>query len=145
MDNTISDVLNRNLFLVKEHVGFLKAANNYDIYDPATGEIILECREPNLGFFTKMFRFSEYKRMTPFDIQINLPGGKTLLQIQRGVSIFLSKVVVKDETDRMIGGFNQKFFSIGGAFEVLGKNSEPLCKLEGKWTGWEFYFKKDGE
>ena len=45
-------VLNRNLFLVKEHVGFLKAANNFDIYDPQTNQQILHCREPRLGFFT---------------------------------------------------------------------------------------------
>ena len=42
-------LLNKNLFLVKEHVGFFKAANNYDIYDPETGELIIECREPSLG------------------------------------------------------------------------------------------------
>ena len=29
-----TDVLNRNLFLVKEHTGLFKAANNYDVYDP---------------------------------------------------------------------------------------------------------------
>ncbi|MDC7219148.1 MAG: phospholipid scramblase-related protein [Spirochaetales bacterium] len=138
-------VLNKNLFLVKEHVGLFKAANNYDIYDPSTGEIILECREPNLGFFTKMFRFSDYKRMTPFDIQISTPEGQTLIKIQRGVSLFLSKVVVKDEADKLIGSFEQKLFSIGGAFEVLGSRHESLCKLEGKWTGWEFYFKNDGK
>ena len=32
-------------FLVKEHIGMFKAANNYDIYDPQTGQIIMECRE----------------------------------------------------------------------------------------------------
>ena len=32
--------LNRNLFFVKEHVGLLKAANNYDILDPESGAVI---------------------------------------------------------------------------------------------------------
>ena len=36
----MSHPLNRNLLLVKEHVGMFKAANNYDIHDPDTGEII---------------------------------------------------------------------------------------------------------
>src|SRR5256885_961418 len=53
-------VLNRNLFFVKEHLGIFKAANNYDIYDPQTNEQILHCREDNLGFFTKMLRFTNY-------------------------------------------------------------------------------------
>ena len=28
------EILNKNLFFVKEHVGFFKAANNFDIMDP---------------------------------------------------------------------------------------------------------------
>ena len=56
------DVLNRNIFFIKEHVGIFKAANNYDILDPESGEIIMECREERLGFFTKMLRFTDYKR-----------------------------------------------------------------------------------
>ena len=50
------EVLNRNLYFVKEHIGLFKAANNYDILDPTTGQVILECREPKLGPFTKLFR-----------------------------------------------------------------------------------------
>ncbi len=42
-------VLNRNLFLVKEHVGMFKAANNFDIFDPETGELIMNCREESWG------------------------------------------------------------------------------------------------
>ena len=37
--------LQRNAFFVKEHVGLFKAANNYDILDPQTGRVVLECRE----------------------------------------------------------------------------------------------------
>ncbi len=35
------ELLNRNVFLVKEHVGAFKAANNFDIHDTASGEIIM--------------------------------------------------------------------------------------------------------
>ncbi|MBN68449.1 MAG: RNAase [Gimesia sp.] len=138
------DVLNRNLYLVKEHVGMFKAANNFDIYDPETGEMILECREDNLGTFTKMLRFTDYKRMTPFDIQIRTPSGEQVIRISRGVSLFLSTVAVFDKNDTYIGGFKEKFFSIGGAFHVLGPDDSPLCELKGKWTGWNFHFMKDG-
>ena len=47
-------VLNRNLYLVKEKVGMFKAANNYDIFDPETGEEIIHCREENIGMLTKI-------------------------------------------------------------------------------------------
>ncbi len=143
MEN-MGNVINNNLFLVKEHVGLFKAANNFDIYDPSTGDIIMECREPSLGFFTKLLRFSDYKRMTPFDIQITTPDGQRIVRIQRGISIFLSKVIVSDQDNNVIGGFIQKLFSIGGKFDVVNRNDQVICKLEGKWTGWNFSF-TDGE
>lgn len=133
-------VLNQNLFLVKEHVGMFKAASNYDVHDPSTGEVIMTCRENRLGPLTKMLRFTDYKRMTPFLLDIDAADGTQLLTVQRGVSIFLSKVDVLDENEDRIGGFKQKMFSIGGAFDVLGESDELLCSLKGKWTSWEFRF-----
>lgn len=136
-------VLNKNLFLVKEHVGMFKASNNFDIFDPETNEKILLCREENLGFFTKIFRFTKYKKATPFHIVVKTPDGKTLLTVRKGFTWFLSKVQVLDENQVGIGGFKQKFFSIGGKFDVLDANGNSLCTLKGKWTSWEFSFVKD--
>jgi uncharacterized protein YxjI len=136
----MNDALNRNLFLVKEHVGLFKAANNYDIYDPETGQIIMECREEKLGIFTKILRFTDFKTMTPFNIQVRTPDGQQVVQVTRGVSFFLSKVQVLDENSQVIGGFKQKLFSIGGAFRVLDASDQPMCELKGKWTGWDFRF-----
>lgn len=133
-------VLNKNLFLVKEHIGLFKAANHFDIFDPETKEIIINCREENLGFFTKMLRFTDYKRMTPFNIDIRTKAGDKLLSVKRGVSFFLSNVEVHDEQGMVIGKFKQKFFSIGGKFEVLDASDRPLCMLKGKWTSWDFRF-----
>lgn len=135
-------VLNKNLFFIKEHRGIFRASNNYDVMDPESGQIIMECREPNLGVFTKLFRFTDYKRMTPFEVVVT-SNGQTVLSVKRGISIFLSTVKVYDENGQMIGMFKQKFFSIGGKFDVLGANEEVLCSLKGKWTGWEFSFAKD--
>ncbi len=137
------EVLRRNVYLVKEHVGMFKAANNYDIHDPETGSIIMECREEGLGILTRLLRFTDYKRMTPFDIQIRTPDGHQIVRVTRGISVFLSKVQVRDESDRVIGGFKQRFFSIGGAFTVLDANETPVCELKGKWTGWDFRFETD--
>jgi uncharacterized protein YxjI len=135
-------VLNRNLYLVKEHVGLFKAANNFDIYDPQTKEQILHCREDRLGVFTKLLRFTDYKRHTPFDIEVRTPGGQPILHVRRGISILLSKVVVHDgdANGTVIGSFKQKFFAIGGGFTVLNAQDEPICHLKGKWTGWDFRF-----
>lgn len=134
------DYLNKNVFLVKEHVGMFKAANNYDIFDPESGQEILHCREDNLGFFTKLLRFTDYKSLTPFNVEIRTPDGQQVVRISRGVSLFLSKVSVFDENDTYLGGFKQKLFSIGGKFDVLDANDQVLCSLKGKWTGWDFRF-----
>jgi len=139
----MNSVLNRNLFFVKEHVGIFKAANNYDILDPETQEIIMLCREENLGFFTKMFRFSDYKRMTPFDIEISTPNGEKLLTVKRGVSFFRSLVEVYDSNGINIGTFRQRMLSLGGKFDLLDINGNVMCTLRGDWKGWEFTFVKD--
>ncbi|MDP7398197.1 MAG: phospholipid scramblase-related protein [Lentisphaeria bacterium] len=136
----MNDALGKNLYLVKEHVGMFKAANNYDIHDPDTGAVIMECREERLGTLTKILRFTKYKRMTPFDIQVRTPEGGQIVRVTRGISLFLSKVQVLDESDRVIGMFKQRFFSIGGAFTVLDASETPVCQLKGKWTGWDFKF-----
>jgi len=136
-------ILNQNLFFVKEHVGMFKASNNYDIYNPENQDMIMTCREEKLGFFTKMLRFTDYKRMTPFNIEIKTTSGEKVLTVKRGVSLFLSKVEVLDENDVLIGKFKQKFFSFGGKFDVLDADENILCALKGKWTSWDFKFIKD--
>ncbi|MBF0431088.1 MAG: RNAase [Fibrobacteria bacterium] len=133
--------LSKNTFLVKEHIGMFKAANNFDIYDPETGTIVAQCREPKLGFFTRMLRFDKtYKKMTPFNIEVRTPGGELYIRVQRGVSFFRSQVKVYDGEEREIGGFRQKLFTIGGSFDVLNKEGRAVCTLKGKWTGWDFRF-----
>lgn len=122
-----------------------KAANNYDIYHPETNQIIMNCRENNLGFFTKVFRFTDYKRATPFNVEITTASGEKLITVRRGVAIFRSTVEVLDEKDRLVGTFKQKFFSIGGRFEILDKNEKPVATLQGKWTGWDFKFSHENK
>ncbi|MCW3789181.1 phospholipid scramblase-related protein [Plebeiibacterium sediminum] len=139
----MNSILNKNLFFVKEHVGMFKAANNYDIYDPNSQEMMMTCREENLGFFTKMLRFTDYKRMTPFNIEIKTATGEKVLTVKRGVAFFVSKVEVFDENDQLVGTFKQKFFSIGGKFNLFDANDNMLCMLKGKWTSWDFRFIKD--
>jgi len=133
-------LLKQNLFFIKEHVGMFKAANNFDIYNPDKNELVMHCREDNLGTFTKLLRFTDYKRMTPFEVEIKSAAGEKILTVKRGVSIFLSTVEVLDENNKLVGKFKQKFFSIGGKFDVLGPNDNVLCTLQGKWTSWNFKF-----
>ncbi|MEW5852778.1 MAG: phospholipid scramblase-related protein [Myxococcota bacterium] len=133
-------LLRKNVFVVKEHVGLLKAANNFDVLDPETGAVVLECREENLGPITKLLRFTDYKRMTPFELIIRPPGGAPMLVVRRGISLFLSNVAVTDGGGTSLGSFQQRLFSIGGAFQVSDAEGRPTCELKGSWTSWEFKF-----
>ncbi|OYT87597.1 MAG: RNAase [Burkholderiales bacterium PBB6] len=133
-------LLQNNQFLVREHVGLFKAASNFDILDPRTGATVLHCREPELGFFTKLLRFTDYKRMTPFDVRLTTPEGQPVLRVKRGVSLLRSTVDVLDERDQVVGHFRQRLLSIGGKFDVISPSGQELCTLQGKWTSWEFRF-----
>ncbi len=138
MANPLPAVLDRDLFLVKEHYGFLKAANNYDVLDPVSGEVLIECREDRLGIFTKIFRFSDYKTMTPFDVALREPGGPLLARVRRGVVLLRSKVRVENGDGALLGTFRQRLFSLGGAFTVLDDENKEVCALKGKWSGFDY-------
>ncbi len=133
-------LLNKNLFLIKEQIGMFKAANNFNIFDAEKNQHILNCREPNLGIFTKIFRFTEYKRLTPFDIQISTTEGKLILSVRRGFTFFRSVVEVFDEKNILLGTFRQRMLSFGGKFEILDVSGNVICTLQGKWTGWDYKF-----
>lgn len=134
------ECLQRNVFLVKEHLGLFKAANNYDIHDPETGAVVMHCREDDLGLLTKILRFTDYKRQTPFDIRVSTPDGRQVVRVTRGVAFIRSHVAVFDEHDQPMGSFKQKVLSIGGAFTIVDTEERELCELTGKWTGWDFSF-----
>lgn len=139
----MNSILNQNIYFVKEQVGYFKFSSNYDIYHPETRAIQMTCREPEIGIFTKIFRFLGYKVMTPFNIVISTPDGTLVARVKRGVSFLRSVVEVFDENENAVGKFRQRLLTIGGKFDVLDTNDQPLCTLQGKWTSWEFSFKKD--
>lgn len=141
----MNEILKKNVFFVKEHVGIFKAANNFDIFDPENETLLMTCREEKLSFLTKVFRFSAYKRMTPFHVDVKDADGNPVLTVKRGFSLILSKVEVFDENGLLVGKFKQKLFSIGGKFDVLNANENMLCTLKGKWSSWDFKFANENK
>lgn len=137
--------LNKNKLFVKEHTGVFKAANSYDIFDLETKEMLMECREPGLGFFTKLFRFTKYKAMTPFDIIISA-NGAPIVNVKRGVTFIRSVVSVFGETGEQVGTLRKIFKLFKPSFEILSITGEKLGVLEGNFVGWDFTIKNnDGE
>lgn len=135
-------VLNTNNYFVKEHTGIFKAANNYDIFNLETNIHIMNCREPNLGFFTKLFRFTEYKKLTPFHIEVTDPStDMTILSIKRGFTIFRSVVSVYDENGNLVGTLRKIFNLLKPSFEILDTENNKIGTLQGNFIGWEFAIK----
>jgi uncharacterized protein YxjI len=137
------DVLGRNVFLVKERVELTKAktSDSFDLLDPETDEVLLECREPFLGPFTRLFRFlAEYASMTPIDVVVSLPnGGPQVVRIKGGVSLVTrSHLNVYDENNAFLGSFHRTFLSLGESFQVLNQQNQVVCELKGKLLNYEF-------
>ena len=141
----MNSLFSRNQFFVKEHVGILKAANSYDVLDLQSQQPLLECREPGLGFFTKLFRFTKYKTQTPFDLEVRDAGQQLVLRLKRGVSVFRSTVQVLDGNDVLLGRFRQRLLSLGGKLDLLDANDQVVCTVQGKLTSFEYKFLRDGQ
>jgi uncharacterized protein YxjI len=138
--------LQKNIFLFKEHLGMFKASNNYDIYDPKTKEIILHCREKNLNPVYKIVRLflTDFKALTPFEIDIRGLDGKRIIKVKKGLSLILSKIEVFDENDKLIGLFKQKLFpNFYPKFEMFDEKENLVSILKGNLIGWNFEFLKD--
>ncbi|OJJ19883.1 hypothetical protein BKI52_15495 [marine bacterium AO1-C] len=139
------EVLNQNLFFVEEHIGLLKAANNYDVYNPRTQEMIIICREENLSLGTKFTRFSFFKNNSGFDIIVRTQDGDKLLRVKRkgGVKSQQIPIEVLDENDQLVGKIQPKT-TPKGDFEVF--DSEGTLQYTLNKTGdTEFTFAKDDQ
>ena len=89
-----------------------KASNNYDIYNPKNQEMVLSCREEKLGFFTKLLRFADLKKMVPFNVVIKTLNGDKVLSVKRGFSFILSTVDVLDENDKLLEDLSKNYFQL---------------------------------
>jgi uncharacterized protein YxjI len=138
--------LTNNLFLIKEHIGLFKAANNFDVFNPETAEHILNCREENLGGFTKFFRFTKYKIMTPINVEIKTVAGEPILSIKRGFSFFGFKPLsVYDQKGELVGTLKRRIRIAGAKIEINDKNSQLLYTLKGNFIGWDFKIYKNDQ
>lgn len=130
-------VLNRNLFFVKNVVKSheAKTSDKFDVLAPPSGDVLLECREPDLGVMTKITRFlgGQYDEMAPFNLIATLPGsGEQVLRIARGSSFVTaggSAIEYSDHNDQMICRMKKPFFSLGRVFRFFRDEKDTLFLL----------------
>lgn len=134
----MNDVLLKNELCVKEQLGLFKAASSYDILDPDTQEVLLECREENLGRWSKIGRFVGWSRVTPFDVVVRTPEGDQILRVKRKTSFGVSHVDMFDEDDERIGGFKYRVYALDATFHVLDAKDREVFRFKGSRSAREF-------
>lgn len=133
-------MLNLNTYLIKEHVGLLKMTDTYDIFNPETNEQVGVAKEEP-GTLTLVLRFLMNKQMLPTTVTIYEHGtNRKLFSIERGFTLFRSRVDVKDASGKVIGYFKQKLLTLGGAFMVFTPDDQQFANVQGDWKGWNFKF-----
>lgn len=137
-------MLDRKMYFVRERVGFLKLADTYDILDPETHAQLGIAKEKP-GWLVHLLRMLVNKQFLPtkvFAYEGTNPDDPTrlLFSIQRGVTFFTSKVNILDHTGHVVGWFQSKAFSLGGAFRVFDAAGNEVALVKGDWKGWNFRF-----
>lgn len=137
-------MLDRQSYFIREHVGFMKLSNTYDILDPESQRQIGIAQE-RPGTLIQVLRFLINKQMLPTKIFIysgdNAENDAALLfSIQRGITLFRSRIDILDRHGRSMGWMKSKAFSLGGAFRVHDASDNEVALVKGDWKGWNFRF-----
>lgn len=137
-EEAVWNILNRNLFFVREAIKAreLKTSDKFDIFDPDSQQIVLECREPEICGLTKIARAfgGRHDVGTPFDLVANLPAkGQQACRIARGSTTFTlgnAPVDVFDHANELIGRMKKRVFSFGLKFGFVGNRQHDSFTLE---------------
>lgn len=142
-------MLNRKSYFIREHVGFLKFADSYDILDPETQEQLGVAKEKP-GALIHLLRLAVNKQMLPTQVFIyegdnHEDASKLVFSIQRGFSLFRARVNICGPDGTVVGWLRSKAFSLGGAFTVFDATDRQVAFVKGDWKGWNFRFLDQSE
>ncbi|MEK6771695.1 MAG: phospholipid scramblase-related protein [Pseudomonadota bacterium] len=142
-------MLNRKTYFIREHVGFMKLSDTYDILDPQTQKQLGIAKEKP-GFLVHILRLVIGKQLLPTKVFVYEGAdpdneGKRLFSIHRGITLFRSKINICDKRGKVIGWLRSKAFSLGGAFYVFSANGSQVAFVKGDWKGWNFRFLDQSE
>jgi hypothetical protein len=139
----LREIFNRDLIFIKNAVRAREAkmADKLDVYDPETRQVLLECREPDLGALTKMARLAggRHDKGTAFDLVASLPGGgQQVLRVARAnatLSLGGPPVRIYDDSNTPVGTLKEKLFAIGLRYNFVPEKQEKpfVLHIEGKF------------
>ncbi|HEV7405983.1 MAG TPA: hypothetical protein VGO11_23760 [Chthoniobacteraceae bacterium] len=134
-----SEILNRNVFFIKNVVKTfeLKTSDKFDLYSPE-GELLLLCREPNLGAGARVQRFlgGQYDENGSFDFVISQPEtNEQVLRVVRRRGAFSMSVPPAQfyrEADHPLCTVKKKWLSISLTFQVFTGGQKPVYEVKVK-------------
>lgn len=137
-------MLDRSAYFIREHVGFLKLSDTYDILDPAT-QMQLGIAKEKPTPLIHVLRFLVNKQMLPTKVCVYQGSNpddeaRLLFSMQRGISLLRSRVDIRDERGTVVGWLKNKAFSLGGAFYVYDAADNEVAFVKGDWKGWNFRY-----
>ena len=137
-------MLNRKTYFIREHVGFMKLSDTYDIFDPET-QVQVGVAKEKPGAAIKVLRFLVNKQLMPTKVFVydgvnHEDESKLLFSIHRGFTMFRARVNVCDAQGTVVGWLRSKAFSLGGAFYVFDAADNEIAFVKGDWKGWNFRF-----
>jgi uncharacterized protein YxjI len=133
-------MFDRRQYLIREHVGFLKLKDAYDVIDPTTNEHLGYVTETTSGWILWL-RLLLGKARTPIRVELRrVADGAPQLRLEQGWTWWRSTVRVTDGAGQPLGHLESKLLTIGGGFQVYSAAGARIAEVRGKWHGWSFRF-----
>lgn len=133
-------MFDRQSYIVREHVGFLKMTDTYDILDPESGKMLGIAQERISGWMT-FLRLLLNKQMLPTKVVLvegEDPAARPTMTIERGFTFLRSRLRIRDAQGSEIGCFRSRLFTLGGAFDIFDPSGRRIAAVKGDWKGWNF-------
>jgi uncharacterized protein YxjI len=131
-------VFDKNTYVVKERIGFLKLGDIYDIYEGESGrQVAIAMEKP--GLLLHALRLVVNKTFLPTTVKISTDeSSPPFMMLRRGVHLFGCKVQILDGDGSCLGALKSRGFSWKTGFKVLDAQNQQVAEVKGNWTGRDF-------
>lgn len=124
-------------FILKEHVGFLKINNTYDLIDPNSGSVFAKAEEENSVLFKLLSLINPGLFPTSLVVR-DVNSQSPFLTMKKGFSFFRSRLDIYNANQEYIGYLQSKVFTIAGAFRIFDNQDNEVASVKGDWKGFNF-------
>lgn len=126
--------IDRDRFIVNEQFAMVK--NTYDILDDV-GNNIGQIQEQR-SFWHIIGGLFLSKALLPFHLDLIDENNYIIATIERGFTLWMSKIKVYDGRNNLVGMIKQKFKWFKPEFEILDANDNKIATIKGSLMAWDF-------